>query len=242
MSTRIETDSMGEIEVDAERLWGAQTQRSLQHFRIGQERMPPELIDALVRIKRAAARVNLELGLLDAGIAGAIVDAAQQVLAGGLEGEFPLSVWQTGSGTQTNMNVNEVLANLASRALGAEAGRKRPVHPNDHVNKGQSSNDVFPTAMNVSAAVAVSRRLVPALAGLREALAQKALRYRSLVKIGRTHLQDATPLTLGQEFSGYEAQLGAALRAIESALQPVLGLALGGTAVGTGLNTHPQFG
>jgi fumarate hydratase class II len=242
MNKRIETDSMGEIEVDADRLWGAQTQRSLEHFRISSERMPPELIAAMVRVKRASAQVNLELGLLDAPIAHAIVGAAERVLAGGLEQEFPLAVWQTGSGTQTNMNVNEVLANLASQALGGESGQRRSVHPNDHVNKGQSSNDVFPTAMNVSAAFGVAQRVLPALAALRAAFAAHARRYANLVKIGRTHLQDATPLTLGQEFSGYEAQLVQAHQAITLALRPVYELALGGTAVGTGLNTHPQFG
>lgn len=239
---RIEIDSMGEIAVPLARLWGAQTQRSLHHFAISSERMPPELIRALASIKRAAARVNMALGLLDAKAGGAIVEAAGRVLAGGLEEEFPLSVWQTGSGTQTNMNMNEVLANLASELLGGERGRKRLVHPNDHVNMGQSSNDVYPTAMNVSAAVAVSQRLLPALAALRDELGRKAVQYRDIVKIGRTHLQDATPLTLGQEFSGYEAQLAQAHAAITSALGPVHELALGGTAVGTGLNTHPEFG
>jgi len=242
MSKRIEVDSMGEIEVDADRLWGAQTQRSLQHFRISSERMPPELIAALARIKRAAARVNLALGLLDAKIAEAVVSAADQVLSGAHDGEFPLVVWQTGSGTQTNMNMNEVLANLASELLGGTRGRQRVVHPNDHVNMGQSSNDVYPTAMNVAAALAVSQRLLPALDALRARWGEHAQRYKDLVKIGRTHLQDATPLTLGQEFSGYEAQLAQARAAVASALGPVHELALGGTAVGTGLNTHPQFG
>lgn len=239
---RIETDSMGDIEVDASRRWGAQTQRSLDHFRISGERMPLELIHALAAIKRACAVVNMELGLLDANVARAIEAAATRVLEGGLDDEFPLVVWQTGSGTQTNMNMNEVLANIASEAMGGGAGTKRLVHPNDHVNKGQSSNDVFPTAMNVSAAVAVARRLLPSLAGLRNEFATKADLYKDLVKIGRTHLQDATPLTLGQEFSGYEAQLSQAHGAIASALTPVYELALGGTAVGTGLNAHPEFG
>jgi fumarate hydratase class II len=242
MATRIEKDSMGDIEVAAERLWGAQTQRSLGHFRISAERMPPELIAALAEIKRAAAQVNRELGLLDAPIADAIDAAAGEVLEGRWEGEFPLSVWQTGSGTQTNMNLNEVLANLASERLGGGRGSERRVHPNDDVNRGQSSNDVFPTAMHVAAMVAVARRLQPALAALRAELAAKAEEYRDLVKIGRTHLQDATPLTLGQEFSGYAAQLDVAIAAIEAAARPVLELALGGTAVGTGLNTHPEFG
>jgi fumarate hydratase class II len=204
--------------------------------------MPPELIAALAEIKRAAAQVNRELGLLDAPIADAIDAAAGEVLEGRWDDEFPLSVWQTGSGTQTNMNLNEVLANLASERLGGGRGSERRVHPNDDVNRGQSSNDVFPTAMHVAAMVAVARRLQPALAALRAELAAKAEEYRDLVKIGRTHLQDATPLTLGQEFSGYAAQLDVAIAAIEAAARPVLELALGGTAVGTGLNTHPEFG
>ncbi|HEY0856755.1 MAG TPA: class II fumarate hydratase, partial [Albitalea sp.] len=242
MSHRTETDSMGPIEVDTERWWGAQTQRSLHHFRISSERIPLELIAALALIKRAGAEVNHELGLLDGRLAQAIEAAADRVLAGEFDAEFPLVVWQTGSGTQSNMNMNEVLANLASASLGGERGTGRLVHPNDHVNLGQSSNDVFPTAMNVSAAMAVQRRLLPALGALRAEFGEKARFYQDLVKIGRTHLQDATPLTLGQEFSGYEAQLAQAQHAITAALQPVFGLALGGTAVGTGLNTHPEFG
>jgi len=241
-ATRTETDSMGEVQVDARRRWGAQTQRSLEHFRISGERMPIELVRALASIKRACARVNLDLGLLDEKIALAIEAAATRVVQGEFDDEFPLVVWQTGSGTQSNMNMNEVLANLASEALGGGDGAGRLVHPNDHVNKGQSSNDVFPTAMNVSAAAAVVRRLLPSLAALRDELGAKSRQYHDLVKIGRTHLQDATPLTLGQEFSGYEAQLARAHVAIESALTPAYELALGGTAVGTGLNTHPQFG
>jgi fumarate hydratase class II len=204
--------------------------------------MPRELIAGLVSIKRAAAQVNRELGLLDAKLAGAIEQAAGEVLDGRHDGEFPLVVWQTGSGTQTNMNVNEVLANRASELLGGPRGKGRLVHPNDHVNMGQSSNDVFPTAMHVAAAAEVNRRLLPALSALRAELAGQAQRHRDLVKIGRTHLQDATPLTLGQEFSGYEAQLGLAVDAIGAALKPVCELAQGGTAVGTGLNTHPEFG
>jgi fumarate hydratase class II len=239
---RIETDSMGPIEVDADRRWGAQTQRSLEHFRISGERMPIELLRALAMVKRAAAGVNRDLGLLDAKLADAIEEAATRVLAGGFDGEFPLVVWQTGSGTQTNMNMNEVLANLASETINGAEGGERVVHPNDHVNKGQSSNDVFPTAMNVAAAVAVSRRLQPSLSALRDEFAAKAEEYKDLVKIGRTHLQDATPLTLGQEFSGYAAQLTQAHAAIGAALFPVFELALGGTAVGTGLNAHPEFG
>jgi fumarate hydratase class II len=242
MDKRIEVDSLGSVEVDADRLWGAQTQRSLEHFRISGERMPRDLLHALASVKRAGAQVNRELGLLDATIAGAIETAAQEVLSGRHDDEFPLVVWQTGSGTQTNMNMNEVLANRASELLGGRRGRERRVHPNDHVNLGQSSNDVFPTAMHVAAAAAVTRRLRPALAGLREAFAGKAAEHAGLVKIGRTHLQDATPLTLGQELSGHEAQIGQAERALSQALEAVHELALGGTAVGTGLNTHPEFG
>ncbi len=240
--TRTERDTFGPIEVPAERLWGASTQRSLQFFAVSTERMPPELIDALVRVKRAAAEVNRELGLLDARKADAIVAAADEVLRGAHRDEFPLSVWQTGSGTQTNMNVNEVLANRASERLGGARGAGRLVHPNDDVNRGQSSNDVFPTAMHVAAALGIERRLLPALRGLHATLQAKAAEFATIVKIGRTHLQDATPLTLGQEFSGYVAQLAAAERAIAAAQPAVLELAIGGTAVGTGLNTHPEFG
>jgi fumarate hydratase class II len=242
MSKRIETDSMGEIEVDDERLWGAQTQRAIEHFRISTERIPAELIAALGIVKRACAQVNRELGLLDPNLAAAIEAAALEVSSGSLAAEFPLPVWQTGSGTQTNMNINEVLANLASERLGGPRGAGRRVHPNDHVNLGQSSNDVFPTAMNLAAVLAVQHRLLPALAALEAALASKASEYHDLVKIGRTHLQDATPLTLGQEFSGHQAQLAQARDAVARALVPVHELALGGTAVGTGLNTHPEFG
>ncbi len=240
--TRTERDSFGSIEVPADRLWGAQTQRSLQFFAVSTEKMPTELIDALVRVKRAAAEVNRELGLLDPRKADAIVAAADEVLRGEHREEFPLSVWQTGSGTQTHMNVNEVLANRASELMGGARGAGRLVHPNDDVNRGQSSNDVFPTAMHVAAAVALRRRLRPAIAGLRATLAAKADEFADIVKLGRTHLQDATPLTLGQEFSGYVAQLDAADRAIAAAEPAVLELAIGGTAVGTGLNTHPEFG
>jgi fumarate hydratase class II len=241
-STRIERDTFGPIEVPAEHLWGAQTQRSLEHFRISTEKMPPALIRALLIVKRCAARVNEPLGVLEARKADAIVAAADEALAGRCPGEFPLAVWQTGSGTQTNMNVNEVLANRASEILGGPRGEGRLVHPNDDVNRGQSSNDVFPTAMRVAAAETVARDLLPALETLRATLAKKAEAFASIVKIGRTHLQDATPLTLGQEFSGYVAQLAHAKAHIEDALPHVFELALGGTAVGTGLNTHPQFG
>ncbi|MEO8740756.1 MAG: class II fumarate hydratase [Casimicrobiaceae bacterium] len=241
-TTRTERDTFGPIEVPADRLWGAQTQRSLQFFRISSEKMPPELIRALLLVKRAAARVNLALDALAADKAGAIVAAAEEALAGKHDGEFPLAVWQTGSGTQTNMNVNEVLANRASELLGGTRGEARRVHPNDDVNRGQSSNDVFPTAMNIAAAEATMQRLLPALRALRETLAAKATAFADIVKIGRTHLQDATPLTLGQEFSGYAAQLLHAQAHIEAALPHVCELAQGGTAVGTGLNTHREFG
>jgi fumarate hydratase class II len=242
MATRIERDTFGPIEVPAERLWGAQTQRSLRFFAVSTEKMPPELVLALVRVKRAAALVNRDLGELEAGKSGALVAACDEVLAGRHDGEFPLSVWQTGSGTQTNMNVNEVLANRASELLGGERGSARLVHPNDDANRGQSSNDVFPTAMHVAAALEVERRLLPALSALRTSLQAKAEAFSGIVKIGRTHLQDATPLTLGQEFSGYVAQLDIAAAAIAAAQPAVRELAIGGTAVGTGLNAHPEFG
>jgi fumarate hydratase class II len=240
-STRIETDSFGPIEVPAAALWGAQTERSRRYFAIGQQRMPLPIIHALAEIKRAAAEVNRALGLLDEDKAGAIVAAATRVAAGEFDAQFPLSVWQTGSGTQSNMNVNEVIANLASLALGCELGSERRVHPNDDVNRGQSSNDVFPTAMHL-AVVPQARALLGSLARLRTALRLKATKLADTLKIGRTHLQDATPVTLGQEFGGYEAQLAIAEAALRHALPAVHALAIGGTAVGTGLNTHPQFG
>jgi fumarate hydratase, class II len=238
---RIEKDSFGEIEVPADRLWGAQTERSRRFFRISSERMPLPVIHALALVKKAAARVNAELGLLEKSKAQAIERAADEVLAGRHDEEFPLVVWQTGSGTQSNMNVNEVLANRASELLGGERGPKRLVHPNDDVNLGQSSNDVFPTAMHIAAARALREDVVPAVESLRTTLAAKRDAFAGIVKIGRTHLQDATPLTLGQEFSGYVAQLEHAEAAIQAALPGLYALALGGTAVGTGLNTHPQF-
>jgi fumarate hydratase class II len=240
--TRIERDTFGPIEVPADRLWGAQTQRSLAHFRISTERMPKELIAALAQVKRAAALVNRDLGKLAAAKADAIVRAADEVIAGRHDAEFPLAVWQTGSGTQTNMNMNEVLANRGSELLGGERGERRQLHPNDDVNLGQSSNDVFPTAMHVAAAIAIERELLPALRALRSALAEKSVEFADIVKIGRTHLQDATPLTLGQEFSGYVAQLDLAQEAIGATLPMVRALAIGGTAVGTGVNTHAAFG
>ncbi|PHV07546.1 fumarate hydratase, class II [Janthinobacterium sp. BJB412] len=241
MSSRTERDSFGPIEVPAEQLWGAQTQRSLEHFSISSERMPPELIHALASVKRAAARVNLDLGLLDGPMAVAITQAADEVLAGKHAGEFPLAVWQTGSGTQTNMNMNEVLANRGSELMGGLRGESRLLHPNDDVNRGQSSNDIFPTAVYVACAQALRQAVLPALRQLRATLAAKSEAFADIVKIGRTHLQDATPLTLGQEFSGYVAQLDFAEQAIEQALPGVLQLAAGGTAVGTGLNAHPEF-
>jgi fumarate hydratase class II len=240
-STRLERDTFGDIAVPADRLWGAQTQRSLQNFRISGERQPMELIRALALVKRAAAQVNAELGALPAELADAIMKAADEILDGRHDGEFPLVVWQTGSGTQTNMNLNEVIANRASELLGGVRGMERKVHPNDHVNRGQSSNDVFPTGMNVAVAVAVTGRLLPSLQALRETLAAKSQAFADIVKIGRTHLQDATPLTLGQEFSGYVAQLDHGVRHVRDALAHLHELALGGTAVGTGLNSHPRF-
>ncbi|MGE0329674.1 MAG: class II fumarate hydratase [Ramlibacter sp.] len=234
--TRTEHDTFGPIEVPADRLWGAQTQRSLHNFDISGERQPREIIRALAQVKRASAVVNHALGLLDAAKSQAIVAAADEVIAGQHEGEFPLVVWQTGSGTQTNMNVNEVLANRASELLGGTRGEARLVHPNDDVNKSQSSNDVFPTAMHVAAVDAITHRLLPAIARLRATLDAKAQAFGAIVKIGRTHLQDATPLTLGQEFSGYAAQLAHGEAHVRAALAHLCELALGGTAVGTGLN------
>ncbi|MBV6449202.1 class II fumarate hydratase [Nitrosomonas sp.] len=241
MQTREERDTMGVVEVPAAALWGAQTQRSLQNFKISGERMPVALIHALARVKRAAAKVNHDLGLLNAASAAAIIEAADEVTAGHFDDQFPLVVWQTGSGTQTNMNVNEVLANRASEILGGGRGADRKVHPNDDVNKGQSSNDVFPTAMHVAAVQELQQCLIPAIQLLCDTLAAKAQAFESIVKIGRTHLQDATPLTLGQEFSGYVAQLDHGLKHVQAALPHVCELALGGTAVGTGLNAHPEF-
>jgi fumarate hydratase class II len=241
MKTRTEHDSFGPIEVPAERLWGAQTQRSLQHFDISGERQPRELIRALAQVKRAAARVNLGLGLLDPAKAGAIVAAADEVINGRHPHEFPLVVWQTGSGTQTNMNVNEVLANRASVLLGGRMGEGRLVHPNDDVNRSQSSNDVFPSAMHLAAVQGLTHDLLPALQTLRDALAVKSAAFADIVKIGRTHLQDATPLTLGQEFSGYVSQLDHGQAHVRAALPHLCELALGGTAVGTGLNAPPGY-
>lgn len=240
-AVRTERDSFGPIDVPAARLWGAQTQRSLLHFAISGERMAPELLRALAQVKRASAYVNHRLGLLEATKTTAIVAAADEVIAGGLAEEFPLVVWQTGSGTQTNMNMNEVLANRASELLGGERGAGRLVHPNDEVNLSQSSNDVFPTAMHVAAVDVLLHRLLPALHGLRATLAGKAEEFSEVVKIGRTHLQDATPLTLGQEISGWVAQLQHGEQHVRSALPHLYELALGGTAVGTGLNAPPGY-
>ena len=241
MTTRTERDTFGPIEVPADKLWGAQTQRSLQNFDISGEQQPREIIKALAQVKRASAVVNQALGLQDAKKTEAIVVAADEVIAGKHSGEFPLVVWQTGSGTQTNMNVNEVLANRASEILGGERGESRLVHPNDDVNKSQSSNDVFPTAMHVAAVTAIEQKLLPAIALLRNTLQAKSEAYADIVKIGRTHLQDATPLTLGQEISGWVAQLAHGEKHVRAALPHLYELALGGTAVGTGLNAPKGY-
>jgi fumarate hydratase class II len=241
-ATRTESDSMGEIEVPADRYWGAQTQRSLHHFDIGIETMPKPLIRAFGILNGAAAGVNRDLGKLDGALAGLIEQAASEVIKGALDDNFPLHVWQTGSGTQTNMNANEVISNRAIELAGGVMGSKQPVHPNDHVNMSQSSNDTFPTAMHIAAVEEIVNRLVPSVRALRDALHEKELAFAEVTKIGRTHLMDAVPLTLGQEFSGYVAQLDADVERIESTLPGLYELALGGTAVGTGLNTHSEFG
>ena len=238
---REEKDTMGIMQVPDAALWGAQTQRSLENFRISSEKMPIDQVHALAMVKKACAAVNAELGQLPGDKAKAIIAAADEVLAGTHDREFPLAVWQTGSGTQSNMNVNEVLANRASELMGGVRGESRKVHPNDDVNRGQSSNDVFPTAMSVAAVIAIESQLKPAVLKLRETLAGKSQAFMNIVKIGRTHLQDATPLTLGQEFSGYVAQLDQCLKHVEQTLPHLCELALGGTAVGTGLNAHPKF-
>ena len=240
-NTRIEHDSMGAVKVPADKLWGAQTQRSLLHFHFPGEVMPWEVVHALVLVKKAAAAVNVALGALDRRKANAIIKAADEALAGKLDDHFPLAVWQTGSATQTNMNVNEVLANRASELLGGPRGEARLVHPNDDVNKGQSSNDTFPTAMHVAAVLAIQQHLKPAVTTLRDTLDRKARDFNGIVKVGRTHLQDATPLTLGQEFSGYVSQLDHGLEHLDGTLPHLFELALGGTAVGTGLNAHSRF-
>jgi fumarate hydratase class II len=242
MEYRIERDTMGEMQVPSDRLWGAQTQRSLQNFRIGSEKMPLKLIGAFARLKKACALVNHELGKLDEAKKNAIVQACDEVLAGEHDQEFPLSVWQTGSGTQSNMNCNEVIANRATLILGGDFTSEKLVHPNDHVNMSQSSNDTFPTAMHTAAVLEAEQRLIPSLQQLRETLHHKAEQFRDIVKIGRTHLQDATPLTLGQEISGWVAMLDTNRQQIEESLEHVRALAIGGTAVGTGLNAHPELG
>jgi len=240
-STRTETDAFGPIEIAADKLWGAQTQRSVENFRIGGERMPLPLVHALGLIKRAAAEVNRDLGGLDAKLADAIVAAAEGVASGKYDDQFPLVVWQTGSGTQTNMNANEVIANVANVALGGQLGAKKPIHPNDHVNMSQSSNDSIPTAMHIAAALEIEKRLKPALRHLQAALDGKAKAFASIVKIGRTHTMDATPITLGQEFSGYAAQVSSSLKRLDEAARELYPLAQGGTAVGTGINSKPEF-
>ena len=240
-TTRTESDTFGPIEVPAHRYWGAQTQRSIQNFRIGTERMPAPLVHALGLVKQAAALVNRDLGVLDPKLAEAIAASAAEVVEGRYDDEFPLVVWQTGSGTQSNMNANEVIGSLANERLGGQRGGKSPVHPNDHVNRGQSSNDVFPTAMHIAVAREINDRLMPALRHLHGALDAKAKDFAEIVKIGRTHLQDATPVTLGQEFSGYAAQVALGGARVGATLPGVLALAQGGTAVGTGLNAHPEF-
>lgn len=239
--TRLESDTMGTIEVPADKYYGAQTARSLIHFAIGTERMPRELIRAFGILKKAAAIVNAELGLLPPDKRDLIVQAAEEVIEGKLDEHFPLSVWQTGSGTQTNMNVNEVIANRAIELAGGQLGSKKPIHPNDDVNKSQSSNDTFPTAMHIAAAEQIVHHLLPAVTQLRDTLAQKARDFTDIIKIGRTHLMDAVPLTLGQEFSGYVQQLSLGIERIKLSLERIYDLAIGGTAVGTGLNTHPEF-
>lgn len=242
MSTiRIESDSMGEIEVPADKYWGAQTERSLHHFNIGKDIMPREVTHAFGILKKAAALTNLELGKLPKDKTDLIIKAAEEVSKGKLDDHFPLHVWQTGSGTQSNMNANEVISNRAIELAGGVMGSKSPIHPNDHVNMSQSSNDTFPTAMHIAAAMAIDNKLLPAVRSLREALAVKVLAFKDIIKIGRTHLQDAVPITLGQEFSGYVAQLEACIHRLEEVLPELYELAAGGTAVGTGLNTHPQF-
>lgn len=241
MRTRIETDTMGKVEVRADRYWGAQTQRSLQHFRIGADRFPREMIRAFGILKKACAEVNRDLGLLPEDKTRAIVRAADEVVEGRLDDHFPLVIWQTGSGTQSNMNANEVIANRAIELLGGEMGTKKPVHPNDDVNKCQSSNDTFPTAMHIAAVEGIHGRLVAAVQRLHDTLDRKAREFADIVKIGRTHLQDAVPLTLGQEMSGWVSQLSHALHHLEATFPHLYELAIGGTAVGTGLNAHPEF-
>jgi fumarate hydratase class II len=238
---RLESDTFGAIKVPSNKLWGAQTERSLEHFRISTEKMPKDLITAFAIVKKASATVNTDLGLLDATKAKAIIAACDEIIANKHNDEFPLAIWQTGSGTQTNMNLNEVIANRASEILGGERGENRKIHPNDDVNKSQSSNDTFPTAMSIAAASYVKEKLLPAIQDLHKTLVTKSEKFATIIKIGRTHLQDATPLTLGQEISGWAAALNHNIKHIEDALPHLYELALGGTAVGTGLNTHPKY-
>ncbi len=240
-ATRVESDSMGTIEVPANVYWGAQTQRSLLHFNIGRDTMPPELIRAFGMLKKACALVNQDLGKLPPDKAKLIVQAADEVIAGGLNDQFPLRIWQTGSGTQTNMNVNEVISNRAIELAGGEMGSKKPIHPNDHVNMSQSSNDTFPAAMHIAAAERVQKALIPAIQSVVDAISAKAKEFDSIVKIGRTHLQDAVPLTIGQEFGGWASLLERDIARLKQVLEGLFDLAIGGTAVGTGLNTHPEF-
>ena len=241
MGERIERDTMGELSVPDDRYWGAQTARSLMNFDIGNDLMPREVIRAFGILKKAAARTNKDLGTLDSNLADLIISAASEVVSGDLDDHFPLSVWQTGSGTQSNMNANEVIANRAIEMTGGVLGSKTPIHPNDHVNKAQSSNDTFPTAMHISGVETIYHHVLPSVRALRDALAEKAKQWQDIVKIGRTHLMDAVPLTLGQEVGGWVAQLDASISRIETALEDLFEIALGGTAVGTGLNTHPEF-
>ncbi|PSM51387.1 fumarate hydratase, class II [Campylobacter blaseri] len=242
MKYRIEKDTMGEVQVPEERYWAAQTQRSFNNFKIGTEKMPPELIKAFAKLKRALAKVNNDLGKLDKDKANAIISACDEIIEGKLSGEFPLAIWQTGSGTQTNMNLNEVIANRATEIMGGNFREKRLVHPNDHVNMGQSSNDTFPTAMHIVAIEELADKLIPSLEKLLEVFKKKEADFEKIVKIGRTHLQDATPLTLGQEFSGYRAMFEHSLSHIKSSMESLRELAIGGTAVGTGINAHPELG
>ena len=241
MQTRIEHDTMGEVEVPSQALWGAQTQRSIQNFKIGNERLPRDLIRGMGLVKKAAALTNAELNQIPEELATYIVDAADEVIQGQWDDQFPLVIWQTGSGTQSNMNCNEVIANIANQKLGNPLGAQKPVHPNDHVNRAQSTNDSFPTAIHVAASLKINELLIPEVKALRDTLAKKSDEFKSIVKIGRTHLQDATPLTLGQEFSGYVSQLDHALVRLQYALEGLYELPLGGTAVGTGLNAHPEY-
>ncbi|MBK8543933.1 MAG: class II fumarate hydratase [Caulobacteraceae bacterium] len=241
MSTRTETDTFGPIQVESDKYWGAQAQRSLQNFKIGEEKMPAPIVRALGIVKRAAAEANMELGQLKPEVGETVVKAAQEVIEGKLNAHFPLAVWQTGSGTQSNMNANEVISNRAIEMLGGEMGSKKPVHPNDHVNMSQSSNDTFPTAMHIACAEEIEHRLIPALSKLRNALNDKAQAWKDIIKIGRTHTQDATPITLGQEFSGYATQVENGIARIQQTMPMLMQLAQGGTAVGTGLNAPVGF-